>query len=50
MMTDKERVMTMISMWKELWNDTEATDVYILDRFNVLVSDIEKDIAKEVKP
>jgi hypothetical protein len=46
-MTDKERVLTMISTWWELWNDTEANDGYILDKFGELVSDIEKDIAKD---
>lgn len=46
-MTDKQRVLAMISAWRELWNDPEANDWYILDRFNKLVSDIENDITNE---
>jgi hypothetical protein len=47
MMTDKERVLKMISAWRELWNDTEASDGNVVDEFNQLVSNIEKDIAND---
>lgn len=48
-MTDRMRVLTMISTWQELWHDTDASDGYIIDRFNELVSEIDQAITKEAE-